>query len=114
VVASANGQICGFVVAYRPPNQPVVIFVWQIGVAASGRGHGLGRRMLHHLVGSPACEGVRFMEATVTPSNVASQRLFKGFADALSVPLHVEPGFAPTDFGAQVHEDEMLYRIGPL
>lgn len=114
VVACANDGICGFIVAYRPPNQPDVIFVWQIGVKAAARGCGLGRRMLQHLVDSPACRGVRFMEATVAPSNVASRKLFARFADDLSVAMQVKPGFRADDFGGPTHEDETLVRIGPI
>ncbi len=114
VVACDNGGIFGFIVAYRPPNQREIIFVWQIGVTAAARGCGMGRRMLQHLVDSPACRGVRFVEATVAPSNVASRKLFARFANDLSVPLQFKPGFCADDFGAPAHEDETLLRIGPL
>ena len=42
IVAEEAGVIVGFVTAYRPPITPDVIFVWQIGVAQSVRGRGVG------------------------------------------------------------------------
>jgi L-2,4-diaminobutyric acid acetyltransferase len=116
LVAEQSGEIVGFVVAYRPPRRPDSIFVWQIAVAASHRGAGLARRLLETLVEQPAVRDVRQLEATVTPSNEASRRLFLGFARRFSAPCREEEGFAAELFptAASAHESEMLLRIGPL
>lgn len=114
VVACDGTELGGFVTAYRPPRRPDVIFVWQIGVAASARRRGLGKRLLRHLVCIPGCRGVRFLEATVTRSNEPSRRLFEAFAADLAVPLEQRRGFRDEDFGPAGHETEELLSIGPL
>lgn len=113
VVAERDGELVGMVLAYRPPTRPTSVFVWQVGVHDSARGQGLGGRLLEATVAAPGCEGVTHLEATVAPSNTASQRLFEGFARRASVPCDVTTGFTAADFGAG-HEAEPLYRIGPL
>jgi L-2,4-diaminobutyric acid acetyltransferase len=113
LVAERAGDVIGFVVAYRPPTRPDAVFVWQIGVRADARGLGLGKRLLHHLMELPNCHDASFLEATVTKANVASQRLFLGFAKERDLPCEVTTGFTGADFGQLAHEDEDLYRIGP-
>ena len=49
VVAEKQGQLVGFVTGYRKPGEPHVYFLWQVGVSAAGRGHGLGRRMIRDI-----------------------------------------------------------------
>ena len=106
-------ELVGFVTAYRPPIRPNSIFVWQIGVAATARGCGLGKRLLRNLLALPACRDVRFLEATITPSNAASWRLFESVARDLGVRLETQVGFRAEDFGSS-HEEERLLIIGPL
>jgi L-2,4-diaminobutyric acid acetyltransferase len=113
VAVSASGSVCGCVLAYRPPTRPQAVFVWQVGVDGSARRQGLGRRLLHELIALPGCAGVRFLEATVTRSNVASRRLFQGFAHDLGVSCRVGKGFPAALFAGGGHEDEDLFRIGP-
>jgi diaminobutyrate acetyltransferase len=115
VVAEIDGRVAGFVVGFVPPRAPDVVFVWQIGVAPSARGCGLGRALLQHLVDAPACRAVRFMETTVTPSNAASEAMFRSFARRTGAPL--EPVSArgyPTELFPDGKEAEVLFRIGPL
>jgi|SRR5690606_2653978 len=114
VVAERDGQLLGFVAAYRPPTHPTSVFVWQIGVRAEARGLGLGKRLLHALVALPGCRDVSHLEATVAPSNIPSQRLFEGFAREQGVPCERSRGFVAEDFGGLDHEAEPLLRIGPL
>jgi L-2,4-diaminobutyric acid acetyltransferase len=106
--------LLGFVAAYRPPSDGDAVFVWQIGVAAEARGRGLASRLLDALVALPACADARFLEATVGESNSASERLFRAFARRHGVACRVTPGFRAEHFGPLDHEDEPLYRIGPL
>ncbi|MFQ5973352.1 MAG: diaminobutyrate acetyltransferase [Alphaproteobacteria bacterium] len=114
VLAEHAGAPVGFVAAFRSPVQPEVVFVWQIGVREDARGRGVARELLRRLLERPACAGVRFLEATVTPSNHSSAALFRGLARHLGVPCSVTPGFPSDLFPEGAHEREDLYRIGPL
>jgi L-2,4-diaminobutyric acid acetyltransferase len=118
LVAVHDNEVVGFVTAYQPPQRPNVLFVWQIGVHPSQRQSGLARAMLRSLLSLPACRQISTLEATVTPSNHASRRLFQSLASALNVPFREENGFPATlfdaaDHEAESHEAENLVRVGP-
>ena len=114
VVARRNGRIAGFAWAYLVPERTDTVFVWQVGVAAAGRGRGLGSAMLREILRRPACRTVAFMEATVTPSNQASMALFRSFARERNAALELSVGFDRSAFPDPGHETEMLVRIGPF
>lgn len=61
-----------------------------------------------------ACENVRYLQATVTPSNIPSQSLFKGLAKDLKCPCEVSACFDAELFPEIGHEAEETYRIGPF
>jgi L-2,4-diaminobutyric acid acetyltransferase len=112
--------LAGFVSAYRPPDRPETLFVWQVGVAQAARRQGLAVKMLHRLLSLPQCGDVTFLEATVTPSNEASRRLFTRLASDLGASLRVATGFTADLFGGAeppgetAHEAEDCFVIGPL
>jgi L-2,4-diaminobutyric acid acetyltransferase len=114
-VVEVYGQPAGFVTAYRLPKRPQVLFVWQIAVLPEFRGLGIGQRLLDGLVTLPGCTTVRTMETTVTPSNSASEALFRGFAKTHGAHLDIREGFASTDFPDDAPGDaERLFVIHPL
>jgi L-2,4-diaminobutyric acid acetyltransferase len=112
LVSYDGERLAGFVAAYVPPKRPEVVFVWQIGVDARYRGCGLGRRLLHELVARTAKRGVRYLEATVTPGNQPSQRLFRSLAASGGWELTASTHFGACDFAGTEHEAEELIRIG--
>ena len=114
IVADSRGRIVAFATAYRLPERTEVLFVWQVGVERAYRRAGLATRMLAALLDRPQLAGVRFVEATVTPSNRASKRLFRSLARKLGTELEVAEGFACRHFPGGEHEAEELYRIGPV
>lgn len=114
VVARCGGKIVGYVSAFRPPQRPEVIFVWQVAVAEKQRGKGLGTAMLKEILKRKVCAGVRFLETTVTPSNAASRALFSGLARALDARYEVSRCFPAELFPEGKHEEELLFRIGPF
>jgi len=113
-VADAGGRTFGFVGAYLKPADPSVLFIWQIAVSREARGRGVGRRLLHEVLRRPACRAVRYLEATVTPSNEPSRLLFRALARVKDAPCQEQILFRADDFGASGHEEEHLLRIGPF
>ena len=113
VVARSNTGPCGFITGYIRPGSPDTFFVWQVAVGSSFRGQGLARRMLDALGDRLAPCGHIFMEATVTPDNTASTRMFESFARGRGCPLERTPLFGTEHF-PEGHEPEHLFRIGPL
>lgn len=116
VVAKVDGHAVGFVIAYRRPSAPDAALVWQVAVDASQRGRGLAGALLDELFTRLARQGVRYLETTVTPDNEASIRTFASFAKRWNAPMERTELFARADFPAdgEPHEQEDLYRIGPL
>ncbi|MCP8616120.1 diaminobutyrate acetyltransferase [Salirhabdus salicampi] len=114
VVAKENNKLVGFVTAFIPPERPDVVFVWQVGVDASQRGKGLASQLLLHILNRDVCSNVKFLEATVTPSNKASQTLFRRLAQKLSTECEVSECFAENLFPGNDHEKELTFRVGPI
>lgn len=114
VVAEVDGEVVGAVVGYRPPSRPEALFVWQVGVDSSMRGRGLGLALLRAFTRTPGARGARVLLATVAPSNVPSNKLFKAFARSLEATLKVSEGYPASLFPGGDHEDERLITIHPL
>ncbi|XKE82302.1 diaminobutyrate acetyltransferase [Oceanobacillus kapialis] len=114
IVATEDENVCGFISGYIHPKKANTLFIWQVAVHESGRGKGLASRMLKELLGRVACEKVQYLEATVSPSNVASTNLFKGLARSLETNCIITDYFTSTDFPQEGHEDELLFKIGPI
>lgn len=113
VVTEQDGELIGCVLAYIPPAEPDCVFVWQVGVAPSARGHGLAGSMLDAVMQLPACRNARYLTASVAPGNRASRALFSGFARRYGLQV-TEQEFLPTDCFPVTHEAEPLLKIGPL
>ncbi|WP_081687236.1 diaminobutyrate acetyltransferase [Glycomyces tenuis] len=113
VARDADDRLAGFLTGYRRPQAPDTFFTWQVAVGDGHRRRGLARRMLDHVVGALRPQGVRFVEATVTPDNKASIRLFESFAEANDATMRVDVLFSERELGSG-HEPELLHRIGPL
>lgn len=114
IVAKENEQLIGFITAFIPPERQDVIFVWQVGVDSSQRGKGIASKMLNELLLQTACKKVRYLEATITPSNTASQSLFRGLARNQNTECVVSECFSADLFPEEGHEAEFTYRIGPF
>jgi L-2,4-diaminobutyric acid acetyltransferase len=110
IVAEASSELVGFITAYLRPDERSTLFVWQVAVDGGQRGAGVASAMLDELARRV---GPRFVEATVTPGNEASHRLFETFARRRAVGLQRSPLFGEGDFG-ESHDPEELVRIGPL
>lgn len=111
-IAWDDDGLVGFVVGHLVPDRPDTLFVWQVGVADRARGLGLASRLLDEVVDSPG--GVRFVEATVTPSNEASDRLFRSFAHRHGAAVDTAVAYDEELFPTEGHETEIRYRIGPM
>jgi len=91
-----------------------VVFVWQVAVDARARGMGLASAMLMFLLMRDACKKIHYLETTVSPGNGPSQALFRGLAKRLKTTCSERLLFSREHFGGADHEEEMLFRIGPM
>lgn len=110
VATDGDDDVVGFITGFAVDGQPATVFVWQIGVASEAHGRGIAGSMLDELVERT---GAQYVEATVTPSNVASSTLFTRFGERHGAPVDEQSLFAAELLGAD-HEAENRFRIGPL
>ena len=114
MVAEQDGVIVGWVSAYVAPSDPERLFVWQVAVAASARGRGLGLTMLDALATRPACNRTNRLTTTVTRDNRASWALFERFAASRGARLAHAPHFQRDRHFGGAHATEHLVTIAPL
>ncbi len=117
-VAESDGSVQAFISAYVPPEQPNTLFVWQIAVDAELRGRGVAGKLISELLGRPHLGDIRFVEATVNPSNDASRNLFRSLASKSGCDMTETLLFPVEVFGESSnegdHEAEILLRVGPI
>lgn len=113
LVAEHEDRILGAVIGYRPPRDASAAFVWQIGLSPDMQGRGLGTRLLAEWLKLPANADARWVTATVSEDNTASQRLFQSFARANGVDCVITEHFTSAMFPHE-HPPEQHFRIGPL
>lgn len=114
LLALIDGSPVGFVTAFRSPREARTIFLWQVGVTAAARGHGVAGRMLDRLVRLPAAADATHLETTISPSNEASRRLFASFARRHLATIEESAGYEGALFPDGGHEPERHFRIGAL
>ncbi|MCP4136337.1 MAG: diaminobutyrate acetyltransferase [bacterium] len=111
VIVEKNNTIAGYISGYIRPEKGDTLFVWQVAVAESARGKGLGVRMLEWLVKQPAAKNVTMVETTVSPSNKSSESLFQKFAAKNNTEIIKLAFLEAEHFGQGTHEEEILFTI---
>ncbi|MBY7143180.1 diaminobutyrate acetyltransferase [Virgibacillus sp. NKC19-3] len=114
IVTEREGETVGFISGFIHPDTPNTLFIWQVAVNESERGNGLGTKMLFQLLNREHCGAIEYVEATVSPSNTPSRNLFQGLAQKLKTHCEVDDYFSSNDFPGEGHEDELLFKIGPI
>jgi len=107
-------ELVGFVSGYIPPKQSDVLFVWQVAVDESMRGHRLGAKMIEEILTRQHCAGVSRIHTTITQDNAASQAMFRSLAKHLKAPANIAPHFDATNHFDGHHNSEFLWNIGPV
>lgn len=112
LVAEDDGRVAGFVSGFLDPRDPSTLFLWQIGVAPTAQGMGLGARLLRAFAARPAHAGATALETTIAIDNAASEALFRAFAREQGAAF-TERGRYPSDL-LDGHTCEIVFRISPL
>lgn len=112
VVAEYDSKIIGFLSGFISPKNPDTLFVWQAAVDDEFRNKGVAKELTFKAL-SQTDPSVRFVEATVTPSNKASLKFLQNFASQLDANFTKTSLFSTELLGGN-HEPEDLVRIGPI
>lgn len=113
-VAEVGGRLVGFQSGYRKPEDPGVLFIWQICVAPEARGNGIAKQMLRSLIQRAPAGSIRALHQSVGSENAASRALFESLAREFRAPMREELLFGPAHFGTSGHANEYLIEIGPF
>lgn len=114
MVATYNHQVIGFITGFVPPENKDTLFIWQIAIDEDYRGNGLATKMIDALYSQMKNQNIRYIEATVTPSNTPSNKLFSGLARKKGANYTITRCFEQEDFPDNTTEEEFAYRIGPI
>ncbi|WP_045402868.1 diaminobutyrate acetyltransferase [Vibrio hyugaensis] len=111
ILVEHKGELAGFISGYQKPDEPNVLFVWQVAVAPRFRGKGLAFQMLDNLLKREGLEGIDTVETTITKSNEASWALFKKLDAQNSNAGEVTTFLDEKDHFKGKYDTEYLYRI---
>jgi len=114
VVSTIDDRVLGFIAGYRIPCRMNTLFIWQICTDKSMRGKGLAKKMVRQILIREENDDIKFIEATVTPNNIDSNIFFKSLASFFQCDFSCKDFFKKEDFIPLNHEEEILYRIGPI
>lgn len=111
-VVRDNEEIVGFITGFVLKDD--VYFVWQICIDDKYRGQGLAKKLLIEATETlTKTENIKFIQATVSPTNTASMKLFKSIANKHKTFFATKSGFEEDDFPDDKPE-ERLIQVGPL
>jgi len=113
MLAELNGEIVGFVSGYRRPDDMQNLFIWQVAVSEKARGQGLAKRLITKLISAQIHSNTQLnaLSCTISPSNKASQGLFKSLAKQYGLNLDVCDFIKVEHFAGQDHEAEQEYTL---
>lgn len=109
VIAELEDQVVGFLSAYLIPHQLETLFIWQVAVDGGVRGKGVSKFMFQNLLTRENISHVKRIEATVSPSNIASQKMFSWLSRILKTTCVNTPYYDQSQFSSGNHEAEDLY-----
>ncbi len=112
IVAKQYEEVVGFVSGFIHPKDENIFFVWQVAVDSNFRGQNIAFSMLKQLFESSKLSNIKYIHTTISPSNIASQKVFEKFAKIFEFDKEISI-FATKDYFEEAHEDELLYMMKP-
>lgn len=110
-VAEYDGRLIGALTAYRLPEDPQTLFLWQVAVSKEARGQGIGVKLLDFV--SSQNQDCHTLHTTIGPDNAPSRRLLQKWAESKGADYAYEAFLAVDECGPG-HDAEELLRIGPI
>lgn len=123
-MAETSFGLVGFVSAYRIPDKPETLFIWQVAVSKLARGQGLAYQMIKEIlkrINSQAITHAQIthpkithIETSITQDNAASWAMFTSLARQLNAKIETRILFDENIHFKGSHPSEHLLRIGPV
>ncbi|MGR5352095.1 diaminobutyrate acetyltransferase [Vibrio sp. DNB22_19_2] len=111
ILVEHKGNVAGFISGYQKPNEPDVLFVWQVAISPRVRGKGLAFTMLESLLKRDELAKINAIETTITEENDASWALFKKLDAQNGHFGEVTTFLDEKEHFKGKHDTEYLYRI---
>ncbi|KJY82133.1 2,4-diaminobutyric acid acetyltransferase [Vibrio galatheae] len=111
ILVRYKGEVAGFASAYRKPQQPNTLFVWQVAVSSKCRGLGLASQMIEKLLARKHLSDITAVETTITQDNQASWALFKKLDAHNGQHGHISTFLDENTHFKGKHDTEYLYHI---
>ena len=111
-IAISGDKLIGFVSGYMIPNENGILFIWQVAIDSDFRGNDLARRLILNIIKNNSLN-IKYLHTTVSPSNKASLRVFEKVAQYYHTNISSHKYFEANNF-SKIHEEEVLYKIGPI
>ncbi|QKF82306.1 diaminobutyrate acetyltransferase [Halarcobacter ebronensis] len=112
-IAVCENRVVGFVSGYKLPNEPEILFIWQVAINEEFRGIGLANKLISNTLKRKLNSGITRIHTTVSPDNKSSIKMFTKLAKNLDTKIIAKKFFKKEDF-INSHEEEVLYEIGPI
>jgi L-2,4-diaminobutyric acid acetyltransferase len=102
-IAEENSQIIGFAMGIIPQTFPGTYFLWDIGVAQSYQGQGIGGKLVREVENEMRKLKFKRIEVTIDPVNLPSRKLFEkmgyqNISERVGKTLEVEGNIAVQDY----------------
>ncbi len=115
LVAKSSSTIIGFVTSFVAPEKKNTLFIWQVGVDPNYRGKGIAQQLIWKLLHKAnKTQSISALEASISPSNIASKKLFENIAGRLNTEFSYKAFFPEDYFPNNNHEKEELIHIAPI
>lgn len=103
LIAEENGKIIGFVMGIVPQSFPGTFFLWDIGVAPSHQGKGIGGKLVRKIENELKEVGFIRIEVTIDALNIPSYKLFEkmgyqNISERVGKVIEVEGKIAVQDY----------------
>lgn len=102
-IAEENSQIIGFAMGIVPQTSPGTYFLWDIGVAPSYQGQGIGGKLVREVENEMKKLKFERIEVTIDPVNLPSKKLFEkigyqNISKRVGKTIEVEGNLAVKDY----------------
>jgi L-2,4-diaminobutyric acid acetyltransferase len=102
-IAEENRQIIGFAMGIVTQSFPGTFFLWEIGVASSYRGLGIGGNLVREVENELRKLEFKRIEVTIDPFNLPSQKLFEkigyqNISEIMGKTIEIEGNVAVQDY----------------
>lgn len=111
IIAEMHERCAGFISAYRKPDEPTTLFIWQVAVHPDSRGEGLAFHMLQTLLKREGLHNVEYVETTITSDNQGSWNLFRKLEREMGGQGDITTFLDEVRHFKGEHDTEYLYRI---